>query len=315
MLLLFFLQVALPIFFIAWVAVAPSRSRLGFFCQSVGTAIALLALALTGLWLFPPWWPPYIFGGLLAAATVVGYMLRHPFKSRLPSGWAAWIFTSVFVVIGSWGVDQSVSTLTGRVQQVGAVVELTFPLKTGTYLVVNGGGNIKVNQHLMTIDISIPRFYAYRGQSYGMDLVKLDKFGFRANGLLPPNPRQYNIYGVTVFAPCAGQVIAAQDGLPDMQVPQTDHQHMAGNHVLLRCNDADVLLGHFKPGSLKVMAGDAVAIGQAVGAVGNSGNTSEPHLHIHAQQRGTASEPFSGNPLPMRFDGRFLVRNDRFISP
>jgi len=55
--------------------------------------------------------------------------------------------------------------------------------------------------------------------------------------------------------------------------------------------------------------------GQAVGAVGNTGNTSEPHLHIHAQQRGTATELFSGNPLPVRFDRQFLVRNDRFIAP
>ena len=180
---------------------------------------------------------------------------------------------------------------------------------------VNGGSNIKVNQHLMTLDTSISRFQAYRGQSYGVDLVKIGNWGFRANGLLLPDPGQYNIYGVAVFAPCTGQVITAQDGLPDMQVPQNDRQHMAGNHVLLRCNEADVLLGHFKPGSLKVSVGDAVAIGQAVGAVGNSGNTSEPHLHIHAQQRGSATEPLSGNPLPMRFDGRYLVRNDRFVSP
>ena len=182
-------------------------------------------------------------------------------------------------------------------------------------LVVNGGSNIKVNQHLMTLDTTIARFQAFRGQSYGVDIVKLDGWGLRANGLVPPEPNKYNIYGVSVYAPYSGQVIAAVDGLQDMPVPQTDRQHMAGNHVLLRCKDADVLLGHFKPGSLKVRMDDAIAIGQAVGAVGNSGNTSEPHLHIHAQQRGTVTEPFSGNPLPMRFDGRFLVRNDRFISP
>ena len=205
--------------------------------------------------------------------------------------------------------------LAGRAQQAGTTVELAFPLKSGTYLVVNGGSNIKVNGHLMTLDASMARFAPYRGQSYGVDVVKLNEWGFRANGLLPPEPNQYNIYGVAVYAPCAGQVIAAIDGLPDMQVPQTDRQYMAGNHVLLRCNDADVLLGHFKPGSLKVRMGDAVTVGQAVGAVGNTGNTSEPHLHIHAQQRGTVSEPLSGDPLPVRFDGRFLVRNDRFIAP
>ena len=315
MTLIFALQLALPLFFIAWVALAPQHSWLGFFCQTVGSAFALLALALTGLWLFPPWWTPYVFAGLLAAVGVAGWRRRYPFKSRFPSGWVAWIFTTVFIAVGGWSADQSMRALAGRAQQAGTTVELAFPLKSGTYLVVNGGSNIKVNGHLMTLDASMARFAPYRGQSYGVDVVKLNEWGFRANGLLPPEPNQYNIYGVAVYAPCAGQVIAAIDGLLDMQVPQTDRQYMAGNHVLLRCNDADVLLGHFKPGSLKVRMGDAVTVGQAVGAVGNTGNTSEPHLHIHAQQRGTVSEPLSGDPLPVRFDGRFLVRNDRFIAP
>ena len=315
MLFVFFLQLILPLFFIAWIAVAPLHSRLGFFCQMIGSAIALFALALMGLWLFPPWWTPHVFAGLLAAVAVAGYRRRQPFKSWLPSVWQAWIFTAVFAFIGGWGADQSVRGLAGRVQQAGTAIELAFPLRGGDYLVVNGGSNIKVNQHLMTLDTTIARFQAFRGQSYGVDIVKLDGWGLRANGLVPPEPNKYNIYGVSVYAPYSGQVIAAVDGLQDMPVPQTDRQHMAGNHVLLRCKDADVLLGHFKPGSLKVRMDDAIAIGQAVGAVGNSGNTSEPHLHIHAQQRGTVTEPFSGNPLPMRFDGRFLVRNDRFISP
>ena len=315
MTLIFALQLALPLFFIAWIAFAPLHSWLGFFCQTVGSAFALLALALTGLWLFPPWWTPYVFAGLLAAVGVAGWRRRYPFKSRFPSGWVAWIFTTVFIAVGGWGVDQSLRALAGRAQHTGAAVELAFPLRSGSYLVVNGGSNIKVNGHLMTLDASKTRFQAYRGQSYGVDIVKLNEWGLRANGLLPSEPNQYNIYGVPIYAPCAGQVIAAIDGLPDMQVPLTDRQHMAGNHVLLRCNDADVLLGHFKPGSLKVRMGDAVTVGQAVGAVGNTGNTSEPHLHIHAQQRGTATGLFSGNPLPVRFNGRFLVRNDRFIAP
>ena len=90
---------------------------------------------------------------------------------------------------------------------------------------------------------------------------------------------------------------------------------MAGNHVLVRCMQADVLLGHFKPGSLKVAVGQQVTVSQPIANVGNSGNTGEPHLHVHAQQAGTTEAPLSGNPLPVRFDGRFLVRNDRFSSP
>ncbi|MGH8502548.1 MAG: M23 family metallopeptidase [Gammaproteobacteria bacterium] len=90
---------------------------------------------------------------------------------------------------------------------------------------------------------------------------------------------------------------------------------MAGNHVTLRCGNADVLLGHFRPGSLKVASSTRVDVGDLIAEVGNSGNSDEPHLHIHAQAPGSANEPMSGEPLPMRFNGRFLVRNDRLTVP
>jgi Peptidase family M23 len=315
MTLIFILQLVLPLLFIGWIALAPLKSKLGFFCQIVGTTSGLFALALTGLWLFPPWWTPYAFAGLLVAAVIVGWRRRYPFTSWLPSGWMALIFTVVFIALGGWGAYQSAGALAGRAPQAGAVVDLTFPLKGGTYLVVNGGSNLNVNQHLMTLDASMARFHAYRGQSYGVDIVKLDEWGFRAKGLQAPQPDAYLIYGAPVYAPCTGVVLIALDGLPDMRAPQMDREHMAGNHVMLRCTDADVLLGHLRPGSVQVRKGAQVRVGDWLGSVGNTGNTGEPHLHIHAQESGTAAEPLSGKPLPISFGGRFLVRNDRVATP
>ncbi len=77
------------------------------------------------------------------------------------------------------------------------------------------------------------RFRAYKGQSYGVDLVKLDGLGLRADGLNPPEPSAYNIYGTQVFAPCTGEVVAAEEGLPDMQVPIVDREHMAHESATL----------------------------------------------------------------------------------
>jgi murein DD-endopeptidase MepM/ murein hydrolase activator NlpD len=105
------------------------------------------------------------------------------------------------------------------------------------------------------------------------------------------------------------------DGLPDMQVPDVDSDHLAGNHVLLRCAQADVLLGHLQPASLRVRAGAMVAVGDWLGSVGNSGNTGEPHLHIHAQGRGTSDAPLGGEPHPLLFNGRVPVRGDRIDVP
>jgi murein DD-endopeptidase MepM/ murein hydrolase activator NlpD len=195
------------------------------------------------------------------------------------------------------------------------VVNLALPLGPGRYLVVNGGSGSSTNAHLETLDASEPRFHEWRGQSYGVDLVQLDGLGLRAKGLQPADPRAYRIYGARVLAPCAGRVVLAVDGLPDMQIPEMDREHKAGNHVLLRCVEADVLVGHLMPGSVQVRVGDAVATGVWLGAVGNSGNTGEPHLHVHAQRPGPVGAPFSGDPLPILLDGRFPVRGDRIGLP
>ena len=315
MLFIFALQLLLSLLFIGWLCFVPPRSSVACCTRAVTTSVALLAVGLIGLWSFPPWWATWSSGGLLTVATWIGWRRHHPFASRLPTGRLVRGFMTLFIAIGGWGVYPSALALSGRTGQAGTVVELAFALKGGTYLVVNGGSHSNVHAHLMTLDATVARFLSYRGPSSSVDIVKLDSWGLRAKGLLASNPGQHNIYGLPVHAPCAGQVSAALDGLPDMQVPQTDRLHMAGNHVLLRFNGADVLLGHFKPGGLTVRTGDAFAVGQAVDFVGNSGNTSQPHLQIHAQQRGTAAEPFSGNPLLMRFNGRFLVRNDRLTSP
>ena len=53
--------------------------------------------------------------------------------------------------------------------------------------------------------------------------------------------------------------------------------------------------------------GDSVAAGQALGRVGNSGNSSEPHLHIHAVRAGTGSA-LDGEAVALTFGGRFPVR-------
>jgi murein DD-endopeptidase MepM/ murein hydrolase activator NlpD len=177
----------------------------------------------------------------------------------------------------------------------------------------------------MTLDTSVPRFRAWRGQSYGVDIVQLDPFGLRARGVQPADPKAYRIYGARVLAACAGQVVLAVDGLPDMQVPEVDREHLAGNHVLLRCANrdarsgagagADVLVGHLRPGSLQVRPGAHVAAGDWLGSVGNSGNTGEPHLHVHAQATGPAGAPLGGDPMPILLNGRYPVRGDRLGSP
>jgi len=133
----------------------------------------------------------------------------------------------------------------------------------------------------------------------------------RASGLVPRDPAAYRIYGRSVVAPCAGKIVTAIDGFPDRIVPETDRVNRSGNYAILRCGAADIVLAHFRPRSLSVQTGMEVKVGDRIAEVGNSGASDEPHLHIHAQRPGSASTPLSGDPLPIRFNGRFLVRGDR----
>ncbi len=181
-------------------------------------------------------------------------------------------------------------------------VSLQFPLRLGSYAVGNGGANASLNSHA---DV--------RAQSFALDIVKIDGLGFRALGLLPEDLERYRIFGDAVYSPCDGEVIAAVDRYHDQVPPSADREHRAGNHVVVWCDGLSVLLAHLKRGSVSVAVGKRVATTSVVGLVGNSGNTSEPHLHIHAV-RGRVTEDrelgTTGDPVAMLFDGRFLVRND-----
>ena len=311
---LYAIQFAAPLILIGWLARMPARSRLGCVVQVFTSFAALAVMTLQGIWLLPPWWAPFVFAATLGFAAWLGWRRVRPFSSALPVTWGAWIALVFFIVLGAASIYGTIIALLSRIVPAG-VVNLAFPLQPGRYLVVNGGSNSSTNAHLETLNAAVSRYRAWRGQSYGVDLVALDGFGLRAHGVQPSDPRAYFIFGARVLAPCAGEVILAVDGLPNMQVPQVDRDHLAGNHVLLRCVAADVLLGHLQPGSVQVDVGAKVAVGDWLGLVGNSGNTGEPHLHIHAQGRGSSDAPLSGEPRHIAFNGHFPVRGDRIETP
>lgn len=314
MLTLYLLQTLLPLLLIAWLAFAQPRSTVGFWIQTIAIAFTLAAISFVGIWTLPPWWTPAAFAALLAATLIVS-LARRRFVSRWPQGIANWAFLTVFAALTLYAAVQTGLAISATRLPVGRVVDLNYPLGPGTYLVANGGAAPSVNAHASLLNSSVPAHRAYRGTAHGVDLVALNRWGLRADGLMPADPRRYEIFGRAVVAPCSGDVVVAVDGLPDMLVPQVDRRHLAGNHVILRCADADVLLGHFHKGSVRVRAGQHLAAGDGIAQVGNSGNTSEPHLHINAQEPGTADAPFSGAPLLIQIEGDYRVRNDRFVVP
>lgn len=307
-------QIVLPLVLIAWLAITPPRNLMGVSLQALVTAITLFVIARMGVWIFPPWWTPYLYGLLFVLALVIGLQWHSP-QRRIPSSWLGWITIIGFVAFGVFAGNEAVRSWAGQFPPPIPAVDLAFPLRGGDYLILNGGSDIRINAHLKTLDESIPRFHAYRGQSYGIDIIQINQFGLRAQGVAPSDPAAYHIYGEPVLAPCNGKIVQAINGLPDMTIPQIDRVNRAGNHVILRCGDVDVALAHFRPQSLSVRSGMEVKAGDRIAEVGNSGASDEPHLHIHAQRLGSSVASMSGDPLPMRFNGRFLIRSDRVKMP
>ena len=205
---LFLLQLVVPLALLAWMGLMPPSAWLAFWLQAVATATALWTMALLGIWLVPPWWTPLAFGVALAVVVAIGLRRRRPFASALPVAWGARLTAGFFLVLGMASAYGLASAWRSRVALPLPALNLSFPLEPGSYLVVNGGGSIHTNAHLMSLDAGVLRFREWRGQSHGVDIVKLDAFGLRARGLLPADPKAYAIYGARVLAPCAGRGLA-----------------------------------------------------------------------------------------------------------
>jgi murein DD-endopeptidase MepM/ murein hydrolase activator NlpD len=142
----------------------------------------------------------------------------------------------------------------------------------GPWTVVWGGDRLEVNQH-----VTVP------SQRHAVDAVMLDDAGVSHRGEGRQNPEFY-AYGQPLFAVADGSVVTVVDGVPDNPPGQTNRFFVPGNMVVLRHGEAVFsVYAHLIPGSTTLEVGQAVKAGAVVGRVGNSGNSSEAHLHFQLQ--------------------------------
>ncbi|WP_442613887.1 peptidoglycan DD-metalloendopeptidase family protein [Parasphingopyxis sp.] len=288
-------------------AVVPSNSGTALLLRFTAIGLAIAYLSLAGLWLFPPWWTPYALGlAHILGTTIAARRLAGSERTR--RRWLVAGEMGVCAIALAGMAALLFPAIAGR-QAPADTVDLAAPLDSGRYLVVSGGTTPALNPHLMTL--SGARFAAYRGQSHAVDIIGIDDWGFRAPGIGPRDPRRYSIYGARILAPCSGRVVGVSDGSPDMPVPEMDRSDMTGNHVRIACDGGIVVLAHMAPGSVRPAPGDDIESGAWIGNVGNSGNTNEPHLHIHVQRGSPDDMPIAGEPLWFTVGGRLLTRNDR----
>ncbi len=143
----------------------------------------------------------------------------------------------------------------------------------GEWFVVWGGETRRDNHHH---DVS--------PQNLAMDIVRtLPGSTATYQGERRRN-ESYACWSQPIVAPVDGTVVLAVDGIPD-NVPGEMNPHMVSGNCLMLRADAGfvVVLCHFKSGSVARKAGERVKAGDLLGLCGNSGNSSEPHLHFQVQ--------------------------------
>lgn len=195
-----------------------------------------------------------------------------------------------------------------------AATVLDAPVR-GRWMALNSPGT-KVPSHGTTM----------YGQTRAVDLLEAEGFPERPVqptyggwGLRSRRPETFASFGLPVLAMGGGEVVAASDRWRDHGARTTWPQLIAmmtieaiarellgaggllGNHVLVRHDDGTVAVyAHLRRGSVAVRPGERVAAGDVLGEVGNTGNSSEPHLHVHLMDR---AHPQAASGLAMTWRG------------
>lgn len=176
---------------------------------------------------------------------------------------------------------------------------LSLPF-SGEWYVYWGGRTIRQNYHAIA-----------RDQRFAYDfLILKDGCSYARKG-------EYNqdFFGFSqlILAPADGIVLTVVNDQPDREPGVLYKENPLGNHVILSHENGEFsFFAHIKQHSISVREGDRVTIGQRIGECGNSGHSSEPHLHYHLQN---TSIPFRGEGLPAQFvnyyaNGKTVARGE-----
>jgi hypothetical protein len=274
-----------PIFLAAVAIIWTLRAARRWWLVEIAAAGCIAVFAcLAGPWAFTSYYLRYAVPAL--------WVLAVAYSWRRARGNSVRLTLSVPVLILFAGLDIAVGLSQFPPRES---FNVPFPLAAGEYYVLQGGNSVVTNS-----------FHASVGSTLALDIVRLNAFGNRARGVAPRSLGDYEIFGDTVYSPCAGSVVAVQGGRPDHAPGESDPGHVNGNHVVLRCGDVEILLAHMRQGSVVVSAGETVALGRAVGKVGNSGYSMEPHLHVGAKR--------GGKEVGLVFDNRQLSVNSLVVG-
>jgi hypothetical protein len=176
---------------------------------------------------------------------------------------------------------------------------------SGKWVVANGGVTKKTSH---SWDIPTQR-YAY-------DFIILDKIGNSFRGE-ETEVESFYCYGKDILAPADGIIVEVCAGNPNSNITKDRTVSctacdIRGNYILIcHSNNEYSLLAHLKPNSIIVSVGQSVKTGEKIAECGNSGNTTEPHLHFQIQ----LGRSFYSSPgLPIKFENIIVEDTPNYIN-
>lgn len=155
-------------------------------------------------------------------------------------------------------------------------VEYTLPF-AGEWYTINGGVT-KNTSHSWEV---LPQRFAY-------DFAIVDEEGESCHGD-KKDLNNYYCYGKEILAPADGVVVSIKNNFPDCRImddgqPDPDISDIAGNRIIIKHSSGEYsAICHLMPKSVIVQKGQMVRRGDVIAKCGNSGNTSEPHVHFQVQ--------------------------------
>lgn len=151
------------------------------------------------------------------------------------------------------------------------ITKLQLPFK-GEWFTYWGGDTRAQNYHVTT-----------KVQQGAFDFLKLGP-NDRSYAKSGTRNEDYYAFGQPLYAVCDAEVYEVITGIDDNRPTQMNPSQPLGNSVTLKTtNDEYIVYAHFEKGTISVKKGDTVTAGAYLGNCGNSGNSSEPHLHLHIQ--------------------------------
>jgi len=178
--------------------------------------------------------------------------------------------------------DPPLEVLEGTVTPVEPAAVAISPPVRGEWAAFNGPSNSSGHRRLV---LGLEGHVAI-GQRFAIDFLQVDSAGHSYHGD-PSKNENYYAYGTPLLAVADGIIVETKDSIPQ-NVPGANSRAVpinmvtvGGNHVAIDIGHGRyALYAHVQPGSLRVKVGDHVKRGQVVALLGNSGNSTEPHVHF-----------------------------------